>query len=98
MSKDVTDTVRDVLGTVVRETISNVTDATPKRKSGPLSGVKGIAAGAGLAAAAPLAKRGVDAIRGNGLPSPGAAASKAVSKAGSRVGSNVKDAVTSKVD
>src|SRR4051794_24975754 len=69
MAKDVSDTVRDALGSVVREAVKNVGDASPAKRSkgSPLSGAKGIAAGAGLAAAAPLAKKGVDKIRMGGL-------------------------------
>jgi uncharacterized membrane protein len=116
MANDLSDTVRDALGHMVREAIKNVGDASPTKNggSGPFKGMKGLAAGAGLAAAAPLAKKGVDAVRANGgLPtpslggaaskvaskaSPKQAASKAASKAGDKVGSNLKDAVTSKVD
>src|SRR4051794_24627706 len=99
MAKDVSDTVRDVLGKAVREAVKNVGDTTPaKKSSGRFSGAKGIAAGAGLAAAAPLAKKGVDKVRMGGLgalaPNPGNLASKA----GDKVGSNLKDAVSSKVD
>ena len=83
MARDVSDTVRDALGGVVREAIKNAGDVKPgKKKSGsPLSGVKGIAAGMGLAAAAPLAKKGVDAIRSNGggMPRPTKLAGKAAS-------------------
>jgi uncharacterized membrane protein len=105
MASDISDTVRDALGGVVRDAIKNMTDATPtpsKSKSGPLSGAKGIAAGVGLAAAAPfVVKKGVDAIRSNG--SPGKLAAKAApaslaAKAGDAVGSKLKDAVTDKVD
>jgi uncharacterized membrane protein len=82
--------------------IKNAGQAAPtKSKSGPLSGPKGIAAGMGLAAAAPyVAKKGVDAIRGNGkgVGGPTKLASKAASKAGDTVGEKLKDAVTSKVD
>jgi uncharacterized membrane protein len=102
MARDVSDTVRDALGSVVREAVKNLGDVTPsKSKSGPFSGAKGIAAGMGLAAAAPLAKKGVTAMRGNGTPSapkPTNLVSKAASKAGDRVGSKVKDAVSAKVD
>jgi uncharacterized membrane protein len=99
MAKDVSDTVRDVLGKAVRDAVKNVGDTTPaKKSSGRFSGAKGIAAGAGLAAAAPLAKKGVDKVRMGGLgalaPNPGNLASKA----GDKVGSNLKDAVSSKVD
>ena len=99
MAKDVSDTVRDVVGRAVKEAVKNVGDVTPAKKSGGrLSGAKGIAAGAGLAAAAPLAKKGIDKVRMGGIgalaPNPG----KLVSKAGEKVGSQVKDTVSSKVD
>jgi uncharacterized membrane protein len=103
MAKDVSETVRDALTSVAREALKNAGSVTPgKKKSGPLSGAKGVAAGAGLAALAPLAaKKGIEAVRGDGslpTPSPGKAAGKAASKAGDNVGSKVKDAVSSKVD
>jgi uncharacterized membrane protein len=102
MARDVSDTVRDALGGVVREAIKNAGDVKPgKKKSGsPLSGVKGIAAGMGLAAAAPLAKKGVDAIRSNGggIPRPTKMAGKAASNVGDKVADTLKDTVSSKVD
>jgi uncharacterized membrane protein len=100
MARDVSDTVRDALGSVVREAIKNAGDVTPtKKKPGPLSGAKGIAAGMGLAAAAPLAKKGVDAIRSNnGVPGPTKLAGRAASKAGDKVSETLKDTVNSKVD
>ena len=116
MANDLSDTVRDALGNMAREAIKNVGDASPSKNGGssPFKGAKGLAAGAGLAAAIPLAKKGVDAVRGSsGLPkpsparavakvasktSPKDAVSKTASKAGDKVGSNLKDAVTSKVD
>jgi uncharacterized membrane protein len=100
MAKDVSDAVRDALGNVVREAVKNVGDAAPtKKKSGPLSGAKGIVAGAGLAAAAPLAKKGVDALRNGTLPTgAGGMGAKLASKAGDKVGANLKDVVSSKVD
>jgi uncharacterized membrane protein len=103
MARDVSDVVRGALGNVAREALKNVGDVSPPTKGksggGPLSGAKGIAAGIGLAAAAPLAKKGVDAVRGNGKPSagPGGLANLA-STAGDRVGSKLKDAVSDKVD
>src|ERR1041385_5391997 len=94
--------VSGVLRNVAREALKNAGGGapTPKSKSGPFSGAKGIVAGMGLAAAAPLAKKGVDAVRGNGKPSgkSGGLAKKAASMAGDRVGSQLKDAVSSKVD
>jgi hypothetical protein len=102
MAHDVSGVVRSALGNVAREALKNVGDVTPptKSKSGPLSGAKGIVAGMGLAAAAPLAKKGVDAVRSNGKPTgkPGGLAAKAASMAGDRVGGKLKDAVGSKVD
>jgi uncharacterized membrane protein len=100
MAKDIGDTVRDALGQVVREAAQNIGNATPQKKSSPLSGARGVAAGAGLAALAPLAKKGVDAVRGNGLPSPKPAklAGKAATKMGDRVGGKLKEGVSQKVD
>ena len=49
----------------------------------------GVAAGAGLAALAPLAKKGVDAVRGNASlpsPKPGKVATKATTKAAKKMG------------
>ena len=64
MAKDVSDTVRDALGNAVREALSNMGEAPPANaKPGWLSGVKGIAAGVALAAAAPLALKRMDGVR-----------------------------------
>ena len=99
MAKDLSDTVRDALGNAVREAVKNAGNASPKPKrngGGPFSGAKGLAAGAGLAAAAPLAKKGVDAIRHGGLASMSPA--NVATKAGDKVGSKVKETVSDKVD
>jgi uncharacterized membrane protein len=100
MAKDVSDTLRDALGHVVRDAVKNLGDATSQKKAGPLSGVRGVAAGAGLAALAPLAKKGVDAVRGDGLsaPKPGKLAGKAASRAGEGAGSKLKDLAGEKID
>jgi uncharacterized membrane protein len=95
--------ISDVLTKAVSDAVKNMGDIAPsKNGSGPLSGAKGIAAGMGLAAAAPfVAKKGIDAVRGNGklsAPKPAKLATKAASTAGDRVGSKVKDAVSSKID
>ena len=69
MATRVSDTVGEALSSALREALRNVGDTDQKKKrGGPLSGATGLAAGAGLAAAAvPLAKR----VRANGgLPSP----------------------------
>jgi uncharacterized membrane protein len=101
MAKDLGETVRDTLGQVVREAVSNVGgNSRPQKKSSPLSGARGVAAGAGLAAMAPLAKKGVDALRGGSLPTPkpGKVATKAASKMGDSVGGKLKEGVSQKVD
>jgi uncharacterized membrane protein len=79
------------------------TNARKSSKNGSLSGAKGLAAGAGLAALAPLAKKGFDAVRSNGGPSmpsvkPGKVAGKAASKVGDKVGGKLKEGVSEKVD
>jgi uncharacterized membrane protein len=102
MAKDMSDTVRDALGQVVREAVNSVGNSQSQKNGSPLSGMRGVAAGAGLAALAPLAKRGVDAVRGNGLslptPKPGKVAAKAATKMGDRVGGKVKEGVSQKID
>ena len=107
MAKDMSDTVREALGQVVREAVKNV-GASPQtqKKPSPLSGARGVAAGAGIAALAPLAKKGFDAVRGNGIslpsPKPGKVARKATTKAakkmGDQVGGKLKEGVSEKVD
>jgi uncharacterized membrane protein len=108
MAKDMSDTVRDALGQVVREAVKNVGPSSQpnKKNSSPLSGARGLAAGAGIAALAPLAKKGFSAVRGNGInlpsPKPGKMAAKATSKAaktvGDKVGGKLKEGVSDKVD
>jgi len=111
MARDVSDAVRDTLTSVAREALKNAGSVTPqKKKSGPLSGAKGVAAGAGLAALAPLAaKKGIDAVRDGSLPKPSATklASKAAptklaskaspTKLASKAASKAGDRVGSKV-
>jgi uncharacterized membrane protein len=103
MAKDLSETVRDALGQAAREALKNVTQAAStsganplKRKRSPLSGLKGVAAGAGLAAAAPMAYKGVDKLRTGGMPTPSAGG--LASKAGDQLGSKLKDTVSEKVD
>jgi uncharacterized membrane protein len=101
MAKDASDLVRDALGQVVRNAIKSAGDVNPaKPKRGPFSGARGVAAGAGLAAVAPLAYKGVEKLRLNGLPTPsvGNVASSMASTAGDKVGSKLKDTVSEKVD
>src|SRR5918997_1647517 len=64
MAKELSDTVRDALNGVLRDAVKSV-GSQGRSKASPLSGAKGVAAGAGLAAAVPLAKKGMDEVRGN---------------------------------
>ena len=66
--KSVSDTLQETLAQVVREAIGNIGGEEPqKAKKGGLPGGKGLFAGAGLAAAAPLLKKAVDALRDGSL-------------------------------
>jgi uncharacterized membrane protein len=105
MAKDLSDTVRDMLADIVKEAVDNIGEAKENKQA--MAGARGVVAGAGLAALAPLAKKGIDAVRSNGdlsLPSAkpgklaGKAASKAASKVGNKVGEKLKEGVTDKVD
>jgi uncharacterized membrane protein len=101
MAKDLGSTVRGAVTNVARDAIKNLGDAKPAAKSsnGRLSGAKGLAAGAGLAAMVPLAKKGVGAIRSGAVPtSPAKVVNKAASSAGDRVGAQLKETVSSKID
>src|SRR3954447_23964293 len=93
MANDVSDTVRNALGQVVREALKNVGDVpTPKKKSGPFSGPRGVAAGGGLAALAPLA------VTSAARASPGQLPGRAGPMAADRVGWGGKEAASRKVD
>jgi uncharacterized membrane protein len=66
--KSVSDTLQETLAQVVREAIGNIGGEEPqKAKKGGLRGGKGLFAGAGLAAAAPLLKKAVDALQDGSL-------------------------------
>ena len=101
MAKDLSDTVRDMLGDIVNEAGKSIGNATSDKQT--MAGARGLAAGAGLAALAPLAKKGFDAVRSNGVPSmpspkPAKLAGKAASKVGDKVGGKLKEGISDKVD
>jgi len=106
MAKDMQDTVKEVLSRVVQDTGKNLSDHNPTRSGGPLSGARGIAAGAGAAALAPIAIKGmsklVKSVSANGLgdvaSAPGKAVSGLTSKVGDTISSGVSDKVSQKVD
>ena len=92
--------LQDALESVAREARKNVMkSAKRKAKAQPLPGAKGVAAGAGLAAAVPVAWKGIRMVRRASVPlKPARAAEKAASKVGDRVGAKVKETVSEKVD
>jgi uncharacterized membrane protein len=106
MAKDVSD--------VVRDTVSQVTDAAQSftssgkgKSNGPLSGMRGVAAGAGVAALAPLAVKGAGKLAKGRLAKgavkkvakkPADTLGDASSKLGDSVGRGVGDKVKEKVD
>ena len=69
MARSMSDTVRGALGNAARETLKNVGGPHPGQVEGRSAlGPKGVAAGVGLVAAVPLARKGVNAVRA-GRPS-----------------------------
>lgn len=85
MAKDIQDTIREVLTHAVDEAMKGFSSNGSRGSGGPLSGAKGIAAGAGAVALAPLAAKGLGK-----LVSPGDIASK--------VGGSVGDKLSEKID
>jgi uncharacterized membrane protein len=100
------DTVKEVLSRVAQDTGKNLSEHNPTRSGGPLSGARGIAAGAGAAALAPVAIKGlsklVKTVSADGLGevanAPGRAVSGLTSKVGDTISSGVGDKVSQKVD
>jgi uncharacterized membrane protein len=94
MAKDLGDVIGHAVGRIARETVDTVSTNARKASHGPLSGPKGLAAGAGLVALAPLAAKGAGELAkhrlGNGAGP--------VKKARDAVGGSVKDAVGKKID
>jgi uncharacterized membrane protein len=108
MAKDVGDIVRDSLSNVVRDAAQSFADGNKgKSSNGALSGMRGVAAGAGLAALAPLAAKGAGktlkrriatGTAKSAVKKPGKALSDAGSKLGDSVGKGVGEKVKEKVD
>lgn len=83
MAKDVGDVIGSALGRVAREAAQSVSGNAKKASDGPLSGAKGLAAGAAVAALAPLAVKGAK-LAGGRLAEP-------LQKAGGKVGEGVSN-------
>ncbi len=114
MAKDVSDVVLDTLKGVVQDATESLSSNGKRSSNGPLSGLKGVAAGAGLAALAPLAAKGAGkAVRrrmaggaaksiakkpANLAKKPAGAVSDLTSKLGDSVGKGVGEKVKEKVD
>ncbi len=94
MAKDVQDTVRDVL----RAIESAGSNGRGKSSGGGLSGMKGIAAGAGAAALVPLAVKGAGRLARGGLGDIAHAPQNLLHDATSKLTSGVGDLVSDKVD
>ena len=94
MAKDLGDVIGNAIGKVAREAVETVAANGRGRSNGSLSGAKGLAAGVGVAALAPVAARGagklIKGVGGNGAVP--------LQKAGKKLGGTVKDAVGEKVD
>ncbi len=93
MAKDLGDVVGTALGKVAREAVESVSANARGRSNGSFSGAKGLAAGVGVAALAPIAAKGAGKLV-KGLGSNGAGA---LGKAGDKVGGGLKDAVGDKL-
>lgn len=98
MAKDVADTVGTALGKVAREAAKGVASNGRKRAgpiplgrkgSSPLSGMKGLAAGAGAAALAPLAAKGAGKLAKRAVTN----GADPLKKAGEKAAEGAKDAV-----
>jgi uncharacterized membrane protein len=94
MAKDLGDAIGTALGKVAREAVETVSANARGRSNGSLSGAKGLAAGVGIVALAPLAAKGagklIKGVGGNGVAP--------LQKAGQKLGGSVKEAVGEKVE
>jgi len=97
MAKDLGEVIGTVVGRVGREAAQNLVSKARKSKNGPVSGLKGVAVGAGLAAAAPLAVKGASKLAKGGLSDGANPLQKPVQKAGEKVKGAASDVVEDKV-
>jgi len=97
MAKDLGDTIGSAIGRVAREAAQNVVSnaKTRRSKNSPISGLKGVAVGAGLAAAAPLAVKGASRLKN--LSNGASPLQKPVQKAGEKVKGAASDVVDDKI-
>jgi uncharacterized membrane protein len=105
MAKDLGDTLRDGLSQAVKEVAHSVGDSSSKKSKpgGTLGGMKGVAAGAGLAALGSAAVKGAKPVKrmlqgGGAVKGAQDALGNAGEKAGEGVGGKLKESVDDKVD
>jgi uncharacterized membrane protein len=106
MAKDAGDMIGSVIGTIAKEIGESVSHdgngngngRSPLSKDGPLSGARGVVAGAALAAAVPVAGMAAKKVVLKKVGSPADAAKKAAEGATEKVSGGVKEAVSDKVD
>src|SRR3954449_12794932 len=94
MAKDLGDVIGHAVGRVAREAGDSVSTNARKASNGPLSGPKGLAAGAGLVALAPLAAKGAGRLVKQQIANGGSP----VKKVKDAVGGDIKDVVGKKID
>jgi uncharacterized membrane protein len=88
------DVIGMAVGRLARETLQSVSSDNGRKGSGPLSGMKGVAAGAGLAALVPFAAKGAGKLVRSGLGN----GAGPVKEAGEKVGKGVNEAVGKSID
>jgi len=103
MAKDLGDTIGTMVGRVAREAAQSVTSDKSKKSpfggsgKSPLGGMTGLAAGAGLAAAVPLAVKGVSKLAKGGLNGGGNPVENVAEKATNKLGDTAKGVVDDKI-
>jgi len=103
MAKDLGDTIGTMVGRVAREAAQSVTSDKSKKSpfggsgKSPLGGMTGLAAGAGLAAAVPLAVKGVSKLAKGGLNGGGNPVKNVAEKATNKLGDTTKGVVDDKI-
>jgi uncharacterized membrane protein len=106
MAKDAGDMIGSVIGTLAKELGESVSPDgnangnghSPLSKDGPLSGARGVVAGAALAAAVPVAGMAAKKVVLKKVGNPGKAAKKVAEGATDKLSGGVKEAVSDKVD
>ena len=106
MGKSMQERILTAVNDALDDAAKNLGGAKQARSSGPLSGAKGVAAGAGAVALAPLALKGISKlvkVPGLGavedvVKKPGTAVKGATSKLGDSVGGTVSDKISEKID